>query len=524
MTEAVVITELNQRASLRTWVAVLGGIIGAFMAVLDIQITNASLPDIEGGIGTGSSNGTWISTSYLIGEIIMIPLTDYLSRVFSFRRLLLTNACLFLVFSVGCAFAENLTQMIFMRALQGFTGGVMIPMAFTLVLTQLPRSQRPIGIAIFAMTATFAPAVGPTIGGYLTDNFGWQYVFFINVIPGSLMILLLYGSLDRQPLNLGLLKEGAWLSVGCMAVGLAAFQTFLDEGNQYGWFDSDYIIKLACVAAVFLILFIIIDLTIAKPLLPLRLLARRNFGLGTLVNVLVGFALYGSVYVLPTYLGQVQGYDAEQIGLTLAWIGFPQLLLIPFVPILQKYVDARLIVFVGLCIFATSCFMNIHMSANFSGPQFEVSNLVRAMGQAVVLAPLTGIAMVGISQSESAGASGIFNMLRSLGGAIGTAALATFITQREKFHSNIIGQSVTEYSVASQEQLRSLKRYFRSRGTSSESLSEGLALKALADEISQQALIMAFSDTFLALGAILLIAATSIAFTKGDPTVRRLRS
>lgn len=174
-----------QRASLAVWIAVLATTIGAFMAVLNIQITNASLLDIEGGIGTGVDNGSWISTSYLIGEIVVIPMTDYLSRVFSFRRYIIASAIMFAVFSVACAFAHSLSAMIAMRGLQGLAGGVLIPMAFTLVLTKLPKAQQPAGLALFALSATVAPAIGPTIGGYLTENYGWQSIFFVNVIPPS---------------------------------------------------------------------------------------------------------------------------------------------------------------------------------------------------------------------------------------------------------------------------------------------------------------------------------------------------
>src|SRR6201987_1669682 len=185
-------------ASTKDWIAVLACMIGAFMAILNIQITNASLLDIEGGIGTGVDNGSWISTSYLIGEIIVIPLTDYLSRVFSFRKVILSFATLFAIFSVLCAFTHDLPSMIGMRALQGFFGGVLIPMAFTLVFTKLPKAQQPIGLAMFSLAVTFAPAIGPTIGGYLTENYGWQTIFFVNVIPTIVMVALLSLTLEKQ--------------------------------------------------------------------------------------------------------------------------------------------------------------------------------------------------------------------------------------------------------------------------------------------------------------------------------------
>src|ERR1700752_1965276 len=211
-----------ERASATVWVAILAAMIGAFMAILNIQITNASLLNIEGGIGTGVDNGSWISTSYLIGEIIVIPLTDYLSRGFSFRSIMLVFATLFAAFSVACAFTHDLPSMIAMRGLQGFFGGVLIPMAFTLVFTKLPKPQQSIGLAMFALAVTFAPAIGPTIGGYLTENYGWQTIFFVNVIPTIVMVTTLYLTLERQPLNLGLLREGDWFRLPPLAGGPSA--------------------------------------------------------------------------------------------------------------------------------------------------------------------------------------------------------------------------------------------------------------------------------------------------------------
>jgi MFS transporter, DHA2 family, multidrug resistance protein len=505
----------EQRASLRTWVAVLSGLVGAFMAVLNIQITNASLLDIEGGIGTGVDNGAWISTAYLIGEIIVIPLTDYLSRVFTFRLYLMTNAILFLIFSVACAFAHNLEQMIALRAFQGFTGGVLIPMAFTLVLTRLPKSQQASGLALFALTATFAPAIGPTIGGYLTENYGWQSIFFINLVPGTAMIIGLFATLDRERMQLRLLREGDWSGITAMAIGLAALQTVLEEGNKNDWFESAFIVRLAVVATVFLTLFVAIELSVNKPAVNLRLLFRRNFGLGTLANILVGFALYGSVYVLPQYLGQVHDYNAEQIGSVMAWIGLPQLLIIPFVPTLMARFEPRVLVAIGLSIFAGSCLMNIHLSSDFAGDQLFWPNVVRAIGQALVLAPLTSIAMVGIARHQSAAASGIFNMLRNLGGAFGTAILATIITKREQYHSNIIGTAVRLSRDTVRARIDQMAGYFSAHGTIDPAEARHQAVIAIGNIVHRQSLIMGFSDTFAVLGILVFAAAAIVMMTKG---------
>src|SRR3984893_2989237 len=328
----------------KTWIAVVGATLGAFMAVLNIQIVNASLADIQGAIGAGIDDGGWISTSYLIAEIVVIPLSGWLAQVFSIRIYLLVNASLFMVFSAACALAQNLSQMIVLRAVQGFSGGVLIPMAFTLIITLLPQAKQPIVLAMFAISATFAPAIGPTIGGYLTENWGWEYIFYVNLVPGALMIGMLWFSLESEPMKLSLLREGDWFGIVTMAIGLSALQTVLEEGNKDDWFGSPFIVRLSIVAAVALSTFLWIELTASKPLLNLRLLVRRNFGFGILPNFLLGIALYGSVYTLPVYLARIQGYNAEQIGMVLAWTGLPQLLLIPLVPRLMQRFDARIII------------------------------------------------------------------------------------------------------------------------------------------------------------------------------------
>jgi MFS transporter, DHA2 family, multidrug resistance protein len=506
--------ESGDKASVTTWIAVIAGMIGAFMSILNIQITNASLLDIEGGIGTGADNGAWISTSYLIGEIVVIPLTGYMSRVFSFRRYMIASTFFFAVFSMACAFAHDLGTMIAMRGLQGFAGGVLIPMAFTMVVTKLPKPQQPIGLALFAIAVTFAPAIGPTIGGYLTENYGWQKIFFINTLPSAIMIAALVFTLEKEKMQLGLLKEGDWAGIVTMAIGLSALQTLLEEGNKDDWFGSPFIVKLAVTAVVFLTAFIWIELVVKKPLVDLRLLKNRNFGIGTIANMLVGFALFGTVYVLPQYLGQVQGYNAEQIGNVLAWTGLPQLLIIPLVPRLMKIVDVRYIGVFGIALFALSCFMNVDMSLDYSGDQFFVPNIVRAVGQALILTPLTAIATAQIAPKDAANASGLFNMLRNLAGAVGTASLETIITKREQFHSNIIGQSVNVYRDDVRQRIDEMTNYFMAHGVSDVATARHQAIVALGNVVKRQALIMGFSDTFAVIGVMLAIAAVALLFAR----------
>ena len=493
-------------ASARIWVAVVASTLGAFMAVLNIQIVNASLADIQGAIGAGLDDGGWISTAYLIAEIVVIPLTGWLARVFSVRRYLIANAVLFLVFSVACAFAHDLGQMIVLRAIQGFTGGVLIPMAFTIIITFLPKDRQPIGLALFAISATFAPAIGPTIGGYLTENWGWQYVFYVNLVPGVLMVAMLWASLDREPMDLALLAKGDWLGIATMAIGLACLQTVLEEGNKDDWFGSTFIVRLSAVAVVALSLFVWIELRSKSPLLDLRLLLRRNFGFGLVANFMLGVALYGSVFIMPLYLDRIQGYNSEEIGLVLAWTGLPQLVLIPLVPRLMKQFDVRALIVVGFALFAVSNFMNIHMTVDYAGDQLLWPNIVRAVGQALVFAPLSAVATAGIEKESAGSASSLFNMTRNLGGAVGIAMLQTFLTKREQFHSNVLVQSVSLFAEATRQRIAHLTAYFLSHGLADKATATHKAIAAIGLRVRQQATVMAFSDTFYLIGLSLIVA------------------
>jgi MFS transporter, DHA2 family, multidrug resistance protein len=507
--------DTEPRTDLKTWMAVLGSIIGAFIAVLNIQITNASLPNIQGAIGAGIDDGGWISTAYLVAEIVVIPLTGFLTPVFSLRRYLLGNTILFLVMSVACAFAQNLNQMIILRALQGFFGGVLIPMAFTITLTMLPRAKQPVGLAMFAVSATFAPAIGPTIGGYLTETYGWQYIFYVNLVPGAIMLATLWPSLRPAPMQLSLLKQGDWPGIATLAIGLSSLQTVLEEGNKDDWFGSPFIVRLSITAAVSLALFLWIELTTRNPLLNLRLLLRRNFGLGSLAAVILGMALYGSVYLLPVYLSQMQGYNSEQVGMVLAWTGLPQLLLIPCVPFLMRHIDTRILVGVGFALFALSSFLNLEITPDYAGDQLFIPNLVRAVGQALVLTPLSSLATGGIERENAGSASAMFNMMRNLGGSIGIAVLETFITKREQFHSNVITAQVSLFDAATRQRIAALQSHFMASGDSDAATAWHDAVVQIGRTIRTQSYLLAYSDAFYLMGAALLLAmATTFAMRR----------
>jgi DHA2 family multidrug resistance protein len=273
-------------------------------------------------------------------------------------------------------------------------------------------------------------------------------------------------------------------------------------------------VRLSVIAAISLTLFLIIELRAAHPLLNLRLLVRRNFGFGIVANFLLGIALYGSVFILPIYLTRIQGYNSEQIGMVLAWTGIPQLILIPLVPRLMKRFDARLLILVGFALFAASNFMNVYMTGDYASDQLFWPNIVRAVGQALAFTPLTAIATAGIEQENAGSASALFNMMRNLGGAVGIAALQTFLTKREQFHSNILTNSVSVFEDATRDRVARLTGYFMNHGVSDQALATHKAVVAIASSLRKQANIMAFSDTFFLLGVALGVALLASLFLK----------
>lgn len=498
---------------LKTWIGLMGAMLGAFMAVLDIQITNSSLAEIQATLGATIEEGSWISTAYLVAEVVVIPLTGWLSQVFSIRLYLLVNTILFIFFSVCCAWSINLPMMIVFRALQGFTGGILIPMAFTIVLTSLPPAKQTIGLAMFSMTATFAPSIGPTLGGWLTDNFGWQYNFYLNLIPGILMFATIAYAIPSKPLQLHRLKEGDWWGIITMAVGLASLEVVLEEGSRKDWFASTEISQLAVVAFAFLSAFLWIELTRRKPFINLRLLLRRNFGIGSIAGLALGLGLYGSIYLLPLYLSRIRGYTAMQIGEVIMWSGVPQLFLIPLVPKLMQRFDSRFLAALGFSLFAISCFMNSYMTHDTGIEELRWSQLVRALGQPLMIVPLTSITTGGIEPEQAGSASGLFNMMRNMGGSIGIAVLSTLVTQREQFHSNRIGEAVSLYNPETQQRIEQLTQIFISKGID-QTTAYNQALANISNSVRREAYVMAYNDGFYVVGIALLVTGLSLFLCK----------
>jgi len=491
------------RIDARTWIAVAAGMLGAFMAVLDIQITNSSLRDILGTLSATQEEGSWISTAYLCAEIVVIPLTALFTRAFGVRWYMIGTTSLFLVFSTLCGAAWNLESMIVFRMLQGFTGGALIPMAMTLVMTRLPASKRAVGMAIFGLTATLAPAMGPTLGGYLSELYGWPSIFYINWVPGVLLIAgMLYG-LDPEKPNVASLLRADWLGIALMALGLACLTIFLEEGNSKDWFESSFIVSFAALALVGILGWVALSFTRPDPFVNLRLYGQRNFLVATVLSAVTGMGLYGSSFLLPLYLGQIANYTPMQIGEVIAWVGLPQLLVMPFAAALSSRVDNRILCSFGLLMFGGSCLMNAFMDASTGYDQLMVTQVVRAIGQPFVMLTLSNFAMQGLPPKDMPSASSLFNMTRNLGGSIGIALLATSLTNREHFHSARLGEAVSQYAPATQERLDQLTQGLIAGGMDP-ATAGSQALAVIDHVLRRESYVMAYNDGFWIIGLVLI--------------------
>ena len=494
---------VEPKAGIKDWLALIGGILGAFTAILDIQITNSSLANIEGGIGASADQGSWISTAYLMAEIIVIPLTGWLGSVFGLRRFLSVNTALFIGFSLACAMSTSLTQLIVFRAGQGFTGGVLIPTAITILRTRIPKAQQGIGITIFGLTATFAPAIGPSIGGWLTENFSWHYIFYLNLIPGPLAAGLQLYALPKQESRWKELADGDWFGVAAMAIGLSSLTFVLEEGQRKEWFESDLIARFTCVAIVGIVLFIWRELTAERPFINLRVLKNPTIGASTTLMVVLGAVSLGSTYVIPLYCAQIQGYNAQQIGWVVMWSGIPQLFVFPLMPVLMKRVDPRLLVGAGTLLFAVSCFINVNLTHDVGMSQLVLPQLLRAAGQPLFSIPLSQLSTAGLPPRDTADASALSNMMRNLGGSVGIALLSTVIARREHMHFSVLAESMTENATRTQDRLAALMAGMHAGGDPA--LAKLGALSTLAAQVRREAYVIAYADAFWIVGVGLML-------------------
>ncbi len=491
--------ERSESANGRAWIAVGGAIAGAFIALLDMSVTNASLPQIQGEIGATGTEGTWIGTGYLIAETIMIPLTGWFNRLLGIRRFMIGSAVLFAAFSFLCGFSQNLLAMIIGRTGQGFAGGALIPASLTIIATRLTPAQQPLGNAIFAAVAVLAPAVGPLLGGWLTEHVGWPWVFFINVPISGVLVILLMLAIDPEDVRWAELGNADWLGILGLILSLGGTTIILEEGQRENWFESQLMVWLAAAAGVGMVLVLITQFTRAEPILKLKLLLDRGFAGMFAIMVLAGGQMLMFLYIVPIFLGVIAGYSAEETGLVAMYFGVGSFLAVPAAVLLGKHVNVRVIVAVGLALDCAGALGCLDLTPASSGGSFIIAQLLFGAGTLFVMMPMTQAATIGLDRSDVPAGAALNSLARNLGGSLGLALIGVLIDRRSAFHSIQITQASTANSVLLQQRTGELAQAFLQRATDPGHAAQQV-LKTMAGEVQRQALTIGFVDCFWVMG------------------------
>jgi DHA2 family multidrug resistance protein len=417
----------NNTVDPKNWIAFICMVFGMFMAVLDIQIVSSSLTEIQAGLSATKEEINWVQTSYLIAEVIIIPLCGWLTRVFSTRIIFSISCAGFTIMSLACALSWNLHSMIFFRALQGFFGGSMIPTTFASIYILFPLRMRPIVSVVVGLVVTLAPIGGPVIGGYITDYLSWHYLFLLNIIPGMIVTLLILKLVKFDQSNYSLLKNIDFPGIILITIALGTLQYTLEEGVRNEWFESKQIAACAVISFTAAIAMFYRELTTPHPIINLRAFRDRNFAVGCAFSFILGWGMFAAVFVMPVYLGSIKGLNSVQIGEYLFVTGLFQLLSAPCAGICSKKIDLRVMLAGGLLMFGIGTFLNYNITYESGFNEFFWPQAIRGFSLMFCFLPITTLTLGTLPPEEVQTASGLYNLMRNLGGAIGLAITNTWL-------------------------------------------------------------------------------------------------
>ena len=491
--------------------------VGMFIALLDIQIVSASLRDIGGGLSAGADDAVWIQTSYLIAEIIVIPLSGWLAQVMSTRWLFSASAAGFTIASMLCGLAWNIQSMIAFRALQGFLGGSMIPMVFTTAFVFYQGKQRVIAAATVGALASLAPTLGPTVGGWLTDHFNWHWLFYVNLLPGLFVTLVVPMLVKVDQPNWKQVRNADYLGMILMALFLGCLEYTLEEGPRLDWFGDRELTITAWVSGLSAVGFIWRTLTYAHPIVDLRALKERNFALGCFFSFMTGVGIFATIYLTPLFLGRVRGFSALDIGLAIFSTGVFQIMAIPLYSFLANRVDLRWLMMFGLACFGLSMWFFSPITHDWGAPQLLLPQALRGVGQQFAVAPTVTLTLGSIAPARLKLASGLFNLMRNLGGAIGIAVCATMLNDRTNQHFLHLAEHLNPGNEAMNELLTGVGGRIAALGGDAVA-AQGGALKELWNLALREAATQSFSDVFVAIMAAFAITTAMV------PLMRKLAS
>jgi DHA2 family multidrug resistance protein len=492
------------------WTIAMVVMLATFMEVLDTSVANVALPHIAGNLSSTVDEATWVLTSYLVANAVVLPLSGWLGALFGRKRFYMTCVFLFTVSSMLCGMAQSLPMLILFRVLQGVGGGALQPVAQAIVRESFSEREQGMGMAIYGMGVVLAPVIGPTLGGWITDNFTWRWIFYINVPVGVLSLLLTSLLIYDPPyLKRISLKQGArmdFMGLGLLSVGLASLEIVLDEGQRNDWFSSHLIVASAIIAAFTLVATVVWELRQKDPVVEFHLLKDRNFAIATLTMLVLGFVLYSSTMLLPLYLQTMMGYTAMLSGLVLSPGGLVVLVLLPAVGQLVKRIEARWLVMFGLIAASAGLFLMSGFTLQADFRTFAVSRMVQSVGLAFLFVPINAVAFMFIPKSKTGYATGIINLARNVGGSAGIATSTTLLARRAQFHQARLVDHLTPLDGPYQQAFRGAQRLVEHAGASAADAAR-IALKMIYGMTLQAANSLAFRDTFWLMGGLFVAAA-----------------
>jgi len=479
--------------------------VGMFVALLDIQIVAASLQQIGGGLSAAQDDIGWVQTAYLIAEIIVIPLSGWLTRVFSTRWLFAASAAGFTLASLLCGLAWNIESMIVFRALQGLLGASMIPTVFTSSFHYFDGQRRVYAAAVVGTIASIAPTLGPVIGGWITDTLDWHWLFYINLVPGLAVTLAVPALVRIDKPDLSLLKGADYPGIVLMALALGNLEYVLEEGARWNWFDDRTITGCAWIAGISGVVFIARSLTYANPVVDLRAFRNRNFAVGCFLSFVTGIGIFSTIYLTPLFLGYVRGFSAWQTGVAVFSTGVASLVGVPVYVALGRRLDLRWLMMFALACFALSMWSFSFITHDWGSAELFVPQILRGFPQVFAVAPSVTLGLGSLPMERLKYASGLFNMMRNLGGAVGIAVCGAILNTRTNLHFNDIASTLTPANHAMTDLVQGMtQRYTATLGSAD--AGHLAALKQLWQLAYREAATMAYADAFQAIMLAFIVA------------------
>jgi len=493
--------------SINKWLITITVMLPTIMEIIDTSVANVALPHMQGSLNAGTDEVTWVLTSYLVANAVVLPMTGWLSRVFGRKRFLITCIVLFTLASLLCGAAPNLGSLIFFRVLQGAAGGALIPISQAILMETFPPHQRGMAMAIFGIGAMFGPIVGPALGGWITDNMSWRWIFYIN-LPIGMIAAIMCAFFIFDPSYLRRQRQETisidYWGLFLLTASMGSLQVVLDKGQQEDWFNSYFIIAFSLIFVSTLIALIRVELTHEHPIINLRLFKNISFSSGNLIMFVVGFCLYSSIMLIPLFLQTLMGYSATDAGMVMAPGGVATLITMPFVGAALAKRDGRKIVFLGLLLGAASMF--IMQGLNLQGAFWDYTwpRIVLGFGLAMIFVPLTTVTLATISRTEMGNATGMFNLLRNIGGSVGIAMAATLLARYGQFYQTNLVAHITPYNPTFQMRFAALKQALIAKGISI-TQADKTALGMIYGEVRRQAGALAFNRIFFVIGLAFLV-------------------